>query len=131
MLEAPAASINGQIFNVGSDANNYQLGPLAERIAAAVPRDVAVEWYGAADHRSYRVAFAKIEKLGWHAQRVAEDGVAEIVAKLVDGSLEKSTKTITLDWYQELIKWQRIIHEVELDGTIFDLPDHRSKAASG
>ena len=39
--------------------------------------------------------------------------------------------TITLDWYQELIKWQRIIHEVELDGTIFDLPDHRSKAASG
>ena len=131
MLQAPQAAVNGQIFNVGSDANNYQLGPLAERIAAAVPRDVTVEWYGDADHRSYRVAFDKIEKLGWQARRVAEDGVAEIVAKLADGSLEKSTRTITLDWYQELIKWQRIIREVELDGTIFDLPDQRSKAAAG
>ena len=30
MLSAEANKINGQIFNVGSKENNYQLGPLAE-----------------------------------------------------------------------------------------------------
>ncbi|HKJ87321.1 MAG TPA: SDR family oxidoreductase, partial [Gammaproteobacteria bacterium] len=40
MLTAPADRVNGEIFNVGSGENNYQLGPLAEEVAAAVPRPV-------------------------------------------------------------------------------------------
>ncbi len=122
MLEAPHDLVNGQRFNVGSEANNYQLGPLAETVAQAVPRDVTIDWYGDADHRSYRVAFDKIEKLGWKAERTAVDGVSEIVAKLERGELEFTTKTITLDWYEELMRWQRIVRDVELDGAMIDLP---------
>ena len=62
MLNAPAAQVNGQIFNVGSDRNNYQLGPLAELVAKTYPRDVSIEWYGDPDTRSYRVSFDKIRK---------------------------------------------------------------------
>ena len=84
--------------------------------------DVRIEWYGDADHRSYRVCFDKIEALGFKAEKVAADGVREIEKRLIDGSLSRTTKTITLDWYKQLIEWQKIVRDVELDGAIFDLP---------
>lgn len=121
MLTAPRDRVNGQLFNVGSAANTYQLGPLGERVAARVPRDVEIEWYGDPDHRSYRVAFDKIEALGWRAEKTAEDGVDEICAALEAGTLDKTVKTITLEWYKELIRWQKIVHEAELDGRMIDL----------
>ncbi|WP_207478454.1 NAD-dependent epimerase/dehydratase family protein [Arenibaculum pallidiluteum] len=121
MLTAPREQVNGQIFNVGSDENNYQLGPLAETVAATVPKDVRIEWYGDADHRSYRVDFSKIEGLGWKAERRAEDGVREICEKLEGGQLDKTAETITLDWYKNLAKWHALIKQVEMYGGIFDI----------
>lgn len=121
MLEADASAINGQIFNVGSAANVYQIGPLGDLVASTVPRDVEIEWYGDPDHRSYRVAFDKIEALGWRATKRAEDGVYEICARLADGSIEKSTETITLDWYRELVRWHQIIKTAEMHGGIIDI----------
>lgn len=121
MLAVDADKINGQIFNVGSDANNYQLKPLAEEVAATIPKDVELTWYGDPDHRSYRVSFNKIEKLGYKAKRTARDGVQEICEALESGRLDQTTQTITLKWYQELVKWHKIIKEVELYGGIIDL----------
>jgi nucleoside-diphosphate-sugar epimerase len=121
MIEADAARVNQQIFNVGSDENNYQLRPLAEIVAANVPRKVEIEWYGDPDHRSYRVAFNKIEALGYKAALGAKDGVKEICEALEAGKLDKSPKTITLQWYQELVKWHRIIRDTELHGGMIEL----------
>ncbi|MBI1187453.1 MAG: NAD-dependent epimerase/dehydratase family protein [Alphaproteobacteria bacterium] len=118
MLTAPQDRVNGEIFNVGSDANNYQLGPLADIVAAATPRDVRIEWYGDPDHRSYRVNFDKIERLGWTAKLGAEDGVRELCAALEDGRIDKTTQTLTLDWYRELMRWHERIKQVELYGGI-------------
>jgi nucleoside-diphosphate-sugar epimerase len=121
MLQAPSDAVNGELFNVGSAANVYRIGPLGELVARTVPREVEIEWYGDPDHRSYRVAFGKIEALGWKARRTAEDGVAEICEKLADGSLEKGANTITLDWYRELVRWHRIVKEVEMYGGILEI----------
>lgn len=118
MLTAPASAINGQIFNVGSEENNYQLGPLAEKVANTVPRDVKIEWYGDADHRSYRVSFNKIYGLGYKALYQAEDGVKELVEALEAGKVDKTVKTITLEWYKELIAWNERIKSVAIDGGI-------------
>ncbi len=74
--------MNGQLFNVGSEENNYQLGPLAETICEVLPKEVKIDWYGDADHRSYRVNFDKIETLGWKAKYTARDGALEIFEKL-------------------------------------------------
>ncbi|MEO1471824.1 MAG: SDR family oxidoreductase [Pseudomonadota bacterium] len=120
MLTAPAEKVNAQLFNVGSAENVYQLGPLAEIVAAAVPREVEVEFYGDVDHRSYRVAFDKIEALGWKATRTADDGVAEICAAM-DKGLEKDERTITLAWYRRLEEMRRQVAEVELHGGILRL----------
>lgn len=131
MLSAPVERINAQIFNVGSDDNNYQLGGLAERVAAAVPREVMIDWYGDPDHRSYRVAFERIESLGWKARRLAEDGVHEIVERLETGELEKTPRTITLSWYQQLVEWQRVLRDVELDGRLLEWASPSSRARTG
>lgn len=121
MLTAPKAQVNGQLFNVGSDANNYQLGPLAELVCATLPKDIRIDWYGDPDHRSYRVSFDKIERLGWRAAWTAREGALEIFEKLDSGKVDKTSQTITLQWYKELTAWHRIIKEVELHGGILTI----------
>ncbi len=121
MLEADPAKVNGEIFNVGSAGNVYRIGPLGELVAGCVPRDVEIEWYGDPDVRSYRVAFDKIEALGYRTEKTAEDGVAEICKALEAGTLDKTLRTITLDWYRELARWHRTIREVEMYGGIVEI----------
>src|SRR2546428_498337 len=62
VLEAPARLINGETFNVGSDDQNCQIMPLARTVAEAMGLPFRFEWYGAPDHRSYRVSFAKVRR---------------------------------------------------------------------
>ncbi len=122
LLEADPARINGQIFNVGSDRNNYQLGPLAEEMVGVMPKPVTIAWYGDPDHRSYRVDFKKIERtLGWQAQWTAAEGAQEIWRALEEGRVQVGDQTITLTWYRELEKWHRIIRDVERYGGILDI----------
>lgn len=121
MLEAEPDRVNGQIFNVGSADNTYQIGPLGEIVAGYVPRDVEIEWYGDPDPRSYRVAFDKIETLGYRTGKTPSDGVAEICEALEAGTVDKTIETITLEWYKELARWHRIIREVEMYGGIVEI----------
>lgn len=121
MLTAPPTAVNGRIFNVGSAANNYQIGALGKLVAELVPRDVQIEWYGDPDERSYRVGFERIEALGYRAELTAADGVAEICGALAAGTLEKTPRTITLEWYEQLVQWHRVLRDVELHGGIIDL----------
>lgn len=117
LLEVDSSLVSGQIFNIGSDRNNYQLGPLAHEMVGVMPRPVTIEWYGDPDHRSYRVAFDKVERtLGWRAKWSAADGAREIWQALESGALVKDGTTITLDWYRRLEKWHRIVKEVEMHG---------------
>lgn len=121
MLTAPLNKVNGQIFNVGSETNNYQLGPLAEKVAAVVPREVTIEWYGNPDHRSYRVSFDKIYSLGYQALYHAEDGVKELCEVLAAGKVDRTTKTITLDWYRELTAWHERLRSLEMYGGVLKI----------
>jgi nucleoside-diphosphate-sugar epimerase len=120
LLESKKDRINGETFNIGSDSNNYQLTLLAETVASTLPNDVSIEWYGDPDHRSYRVSFEKIKKIGFEAKYLAEDGVREIANALESRMTDKTDKTITLKWYQELIKWNKIINESAMNGSIID-----------
>ncbi|MCV2883282.1 SDR family oxidoreductase [Aestuariibacter sp. AA17] len=107
LLTADADKVNGEIFNAGSDAQNYRLGELgeivAEKVSSFLGQRVDIEWYGDPDHRSYRVNFDKVvEQVGWQPLMKAEDGVTEICAALSRGELLKTSKTITLEWYKRL-----------------------------
>lgn len=121
MLEADPATVNGETYNVGSASNTYQIGALGEVVASCVPKDVEIEWYGDPDLRSYRVAFGKIEALGFRASMTAEDGVAEICQALDAGTVDRTVQTITLDWYKQLLRWHKVVRDIEMYGGIVDI----------
>jgi nucleoside-diphosphate-sugar epimerase len=78
-LQAPLASVKGEIFNVGADKENYTIDQIGELVQKAVPDAEIVrgEQEGAA--ANYRVSFAKISKyIGFEPEYTVEDGVAEI-----------------------------------------------------
>lgn len=119
VLQADPAAVNGQIFNVGSDDQNFQILPLARRLAAAVGRAFEHDWYGDPDHRSYRVSFAKIRRtLGYETQVTAEDAAREIVAGLENGELTADRRTRTVEWYKDLLQWHEILRGVVLEDAV-------------
>jgi len=86
-----------------------------------VPRDVKIEWYGDPDHRSYRVSFDKINALGYRALYRAEDGVQDLCTALESGAVDRTTQTITLDWYRELVSWHERIRNIEMYGGVLKI----------
>jgi len=106
VLEAPQDKVNREIFNVGSDEQNYQIFDLAKRVAEAIGIPFEYEWYGLPDHRSYKVSFKKIkEKLGFEPQYNAEKGAVEIWEALKSGKVDPDDpRTITVEWYKHLLK---------------------------
>ncbi len=135
LLQEKPEKINKQIFNVGGDNLNYQIGHLGEIVAKVVKsitgKTIEIEWYGDPDKRSYRVSFKKIEKfLNWKPKWNAEKGVAELVEKLESGVIDKVTETITLNWYKELEKWYNIIEELKMYGGILNIDIDEEKELS-
>jgi len=118
-LEADDQHINGEIFNVGSNDQNYQILPLAQEVAEAISVPFQMEWYGLPDHRSYRVNFDKIQKvLGFKAHHTPRDGAVEVYRALGEGRVTDSAKTKTVEWYKQLIYWNSVIKEVAVHGVI-------------
>ncbi len=113
VLEAERDLVNGEIFNVGSDDQNFEILPLARRVAAAVERPFEFEWYGLPDHRSYRVSFRKIEeRLDYHTRVTVEDGAREIAQALQSGAVQDGPITRTVEWYKTLLQWHETLRRV-------------------
>ena len=106
VIEAENDLVNGQIFNVGSDNQNYQVFDLANFIADSIGIDFNYEWYGSTDNRSYKVNFDKIkEVLKFSPDYTPKEGSKEIFDALTNGNLNTADpKTITVEWYKHLIK---------------------------
>lgn len=121
LLRADCTKVNGQIFNIGANRNNYQVGPLADIVVECLPKQIRIEWYGDPDLRSYRVSFDKVQELGFEANYGAREGALEIYEALESGKLQKTPDTITLDWYKDLTKWHKIVSEVEMYGGIVSI----------
>lgn len=113
VLEAESDKVNGEIFNVGSDDQNLQIRPLAERLCTALGLPYVEDWYGDPDHRSYQVSFQKIvDRIGYAACETPESGAREIFAALRKGTLADGPTTRTLEWYKTLIQWHDALKNV-------------------
>ena len=105
-LTAPTDKISGEIFNVGSDENNYQIFDLAKEVALGLNLPFKYEWYGDLDSRSYKLSFSKIKRtLGFDCKYNACFGAREVGEAIQEGFIDcEDPKTITLNWYKELIE---------------------------
>lgn len=79
-LEAPAAAVNRQIFNVGQNSENYRIRELAETIASVFPGCEVSTGSSTGDNRSYRVSFDKIASQlpGFGCKWTARSGAEEL-----------------------------------------------------
>lgn len=79
VLHAPDRKVSGEVFNVGSDANNLTKEQIVNEVLRHVAGDVRFV-DGGGDRRNYRVSFAKIrDTLGFRARY----GLPAVVPQLV------------------------------------------------
>lgn len=118
-VESPLDKVNGQVFNVGSDEQNYQIHPLAELIGKSVGVPFEIEWYGSPDKRSYKVSFNKIKNtLNFTTNYTVREGAVEVYNALRNGKVADSLKTKTVEWYKHLLEAHALAKEVALRGTV-------------
>jgi nucleoside-diphosphate-sugar epimerase len=80
VLEAPAEAVDRQVFNVGSEKENYRIAQLGEMVREAIPETHVKTVEAEIDRRDYRVSFNKIEStLDWQAKFSVPDGIKEII----------------------------------------------------
>ena len=89
-LEAPAAIVQSQVFNVGDAGLNRTILSVAEIVRDVVSdwREVtiAVEESAAGDRRNYFVSFDRIRRLlGFRASVTLEDGIREMAGEIAAG----------------------------------------------
>jgi len=87
--EAPTELVHGQIFNVGSNEQNYRLADVADLIHKIAPQAEVVDMGADTDFRNYRVDFTKIRtKLGFLPQWTVEAGIEQVIAALENGEVK-------------------------------------------
>ena len=94
-LAAPRETVHAQVFNVGSDEQNYQVRDIAERVAAAFPGCTTSFGQAGADNRSYRVDFTKISRdlPGFSCDWDADRGAQQLAALFAQIALDEPTFT--------------------------------------
>lgn len=94
-LQAPRELIHNEVFNVGSNEQNYQVREIAETVAAAFPGCTTEFGRPNADNRSYRVNFDKIhDKLpGFSCDWDAASGAAQLASIFKAVDLDSATFT--------------------------------------
>ncbi|MFX0020537.1 MAG: NAD-dependent epimerase/dehydratase family protein [Candidatus Hermodarchaeota archaeon] len=103
LIDISENKIQREIFNVGSNEQNYQILPLAKVIGDSIEEAYELDWYGAPDTRSYKVDFSKLQnQLGFNIQYSVKDAVKKIYNKLSERKTIKSDKTSVISWYKKL-----------------------------
>jgi nucleoside-diphosphate-sugar epimerase len=118
VISANEKIVNKEIFNIGLD--NFQIKNLAylvrEELSFPVEIDVAPD---DADKRDYNVVFKKAqEKIGFKAEVGVTQGIKEIYLALKSGQVDVGPKTVTVQWYRNIIEAKRLLDSVLLDGRV-------------
>jgi len=103
IVESDKSLVQKQVFNVGSNNQNFQIVKLASVIGEEFGSPYYLEWYGSPDKRSYRVDFTKIKTLNYATRFEPKDGVQEISEALKNGATEESSSTDVIRWYRHLL----------------------------
>jgi nucleoside-diphosphate-sugar epimerase len=110
--------INGQIFNIGLD--NFQIKSLAhlvrEELNLPIEIDLAPD---DPDKRDYNVIFEKATKiLKYEAKTSVQTGIREIYLALKSGKIDAGPKTVTVQWYRNILEAKSLIDSIILDGRV-------------
>jgi nucleoside-diphosphate-sugar epimerase len=110
--------VNKEIFNVGLD--NFQIKNLAYLVREELPFPVEIDVApDDADKRDYNVVFKKAqEKLGFKAEIGVIQGINEIYLALKSGKVDVGPKTVTVQWYRNILSAKELLDKIILDGRV-------------
>jgi nucleoside-diphosphate-sugar epimerase len=119
-IEEAAELVAGEIFNVGGDDMNYQIGHLAQFVLDVIPHVTIHRIPDDPDRRSYNLSFAKArQRLGFEPSIRVHEGIVEIKQALERGLVSGDDPTCyTLQWYRSLLEWERRIKDLTLRGRL-------------
>ena len=90
ILTSPFEKVKGNIFNAGSDAQNYTKKDVVEILKKVAPKVKAKYIDSVHDRRDYKVNFEKLRKtLGFNPTRTVEYGFKELINSFKRGLLTK------------------------------------------
>jgi nucleoside-diphosphate-sugar epimerase len=115
VIDSPVSKVNNEIFNVG--LSNFQIRNLAYIVRETLPIKIEIDIApDDADKRDYNVGFEKIKDvLKFQPVTGIEFGVNEIYSSLISGKVDTSTKTITVQWYKNILEAKKLIDSVTLN----------------
>jgi nucleoside-diphosphate-sugar epimerase len=118
VISSSANKINAEIFNIG--LNNFQIKNLAHLVRENLPFPVEIEVApDDADKRDYNVEFTKAKSVfGYSAKVSVESGITEIYNALSLGKVDTGLKTVTVQWYRNILDAKNLLDQVILDGRI-------------
>ena len=88
-LEAPAERVRGEVFNIGSNDQNYRIRDLAEVVCRTLPGTQIENMKDNPDRRCYHVSFDKARYvLGYEVHHTVAHGVLEIAQLLGSGVVD-------------------------------------------
>ncbi len=89
VLKAPLKSVRNQVFNVGSNEQNFQIKQVGTIIQQHVPSAVITQNNEITDQRNYWVNFAKINRsLEFVPEWTVERGVDQVIEALRSGRIQ-------------------------------------------
>jgi nucleoside-diphosphate-sugar epimerase len=106
-LLAPAELINGAVFNVGEEEQNYTVLQIAQAVLQAVPGATLSMSSGApTDQRSYRVRFDRLHQLlpAFRCQYRLEDGIRDLLSNLRRVGFDSSAGHSRIEHLQTLMR---------------------------
>ena len=120
VLNAKKEKIEGEIFNVGSNEQNYKMDDLANQIVDSIEKPCDIDFQETNDHRSYFATFEKIENiLGFKTDYGIKEGIREIYQALTGGVISDNIKTKTVEWYKHLLNNSEDSKKLLVNDTLF------------
>ena len=118
VIEIENDQINREVFNIGLD--NFQIKNLAYLVREELPFPVEIDIApDDADKRDYNVAFSKAKNvLGFKAKTSVTESIKEIYFALKSGNVDVGPKTITVQWYKNILEAKALLDTVVLNGRI-------------
>jgi nucleoside-diphosphate-sugar epimerase len=119
VLTADPGKVNGEVFNVGANSENYRVREIAQIVAEGFPGCTVSSGPPSKDNRSYRVSFDKIAKLvpAFRCKWTAADGVREL--RSIFERIEMSPETFAFRAFTRLKQLRYLSATRQLDDDFF------------
>jgi nucleoside-diphosphate-sugar epimerase len=88
VLEAPLSQVRNQVYNVGSNEQNFTISQIGELVHSLVPAAKLINMGSDSDVRNYRVNFEKISReLGFKPRWSVAEGIGQVVEAIEGGQV--------------------------------------------